>query len=85
MSNKSFKTSQFYLAAFLHVKGMELIGIDRTDPRRCQFIFADIPQREMLIEAFNFAGEDAKTVMVDARKLVNVLKNLKDKLHQGIL
>ena len=83
MNIKYFKTPHFYLAAFLCAKGMNLTGIDRTDPRRCQFIFKDTPQREKLVEAFNFAPVDSEPALVDARKLITAVKQLKDKLYQG--
>ena len=82
MKKKSFNTSNFYLASFLYVKGIELVGIDRTDPRRSQFVFNDTPERENIVQAFNFAGEDAEQVRVDARKMITAIKQLKDKLYQ---
>jgi hypothetical protein len=82
-SNKYFKTTSFYLAAFLFTKGVELVNIDKiSDHKRAQFIFVDSPQRKLWLESFNFGKENAPEVMVDARKFVMAIKMLKDKLYQ---
>ncbi len=81
--DKYFRLSNFYLAAFLFAKGMELVNIDKiTDPKRAQFVFVDEPTRELMIESFNFGKEDNEEVLVDVRKLVMAIKTLKDKLYQ---
>jgi hypothetical protein len=76
-----FRTSSFYTAVFLCVKGLELVDIDRNNPQRCQFIFVDTLQREKLIEAFSFGKENSREVLIDARKFVMAIKMLKDKLY----
>jgi len=81
--NRYFRTSSFYLATFLFVKGLELANIDKTDnPKRAHFVFIDSPEREVLLESFNFGKENSPEVMVDARKFVMAIKMLKDKLYQ---
>lgn len=77
-----YRLTSFYAAAFLFVKGMELVNIDRSTPRRSQFVFRDTPERELLMNNFNFAKEDSTEVMVDARKFVMAVKMLKEKLYQ---
>jgi hypothetical protein len=80
-----FKTSSFQLALFLFVKKMELANIDRiTDSKRATFVFIDCPEREDLLQAFNYGKEDDSSVMVDARKFITATKNLKEKLYQGV-
>ena len=61
---------------------MELVSIDRTDPKKCVFIFADTPLREMLVGVFNFSKENDPEIRVDARTLILAIKTLKDKLYQ---
>lgn len=61
---------------------MELVNIDRANPKRSQFVFRDTPEREVWIQTFNFAREDSPEVMVDARKFVMAVKMLKEKLYQ---
>jgi len=80
--NKYFKTTNFYLASFLFAKGLELVNIDRTDPKKCVFVFADTSMRESLVEVFNFGRENDPEILVDARTLILAIKTLKDKLYQ---
>lgn len=80
--NPKYSTSSFYPACFALAKGMHLTGIDRTNPHRCEFVFEDSPERERLLQAFNFAPDDDPTVLVDARRLITAIKMLKEKLYQ---
>lgn len=82
--NKYFKTASFYIATFLFAKGLELVSIDKiTDPKRARFVFIDSPEREHLMESFNFGRENVPEVMIDARKFTTAIKVLKDKLYQN--
>lgn len=81
--DKYFKTSSFYLAAFLFAKGLELVNVDKTtDSKRAYFVFVDTPIRESLVGVFNYAKEDDPEALVDARKIVQAVKTLKEKLYQ---
>lgn len=81
--DKYFRTNSFYAAAFLFVKGIELVNIDKSaGSKRAYFVFADSPDREWLLERFNFAKENDPEVLVDARKLITATKTLKEKLYQ---
>jgi len=80
--DRYFRLTSFYVAAFLFAKGMELVNIDRTDPKRSQFVFRDSPERDVLIQNFNYAPEGSTEALVDARKFVMAIKMLKDKLYQ---
>jgi len=67
----------------LYAKEQVLVNIDKvSDPRRAQFVFLDSPERESLLQDFNFAQENSPGVIVDARKFVTAIKQLKDKLYQ---
>ena len=77
-----FSTSNFYLAAFLLVKGLSLIRLDRTNPKRCEFVFDDTAEREPLAQAFAFANENDQVLLVDARRIIAAIKNLKEKLYE---
>ena len=77
-----FSTSNFYLASFLMVKGMTLTGLDKTNPKRCEFIFEDVPARLQLSDAFAFANENDQVLLVDARRMIAAIKNLKEKLYE---
>lgn len=80
--NKYFRTNNFYLASFLFAKGLELVNIDRSDPKKCEFVFADTPERELLVGVFNFGKEGNPETMVDFRKAVLAVKTLKNALYQ---
>ncbi len=85
MKNKNiyFRTANFNLASFLFAKGIELANIDRLDNQKRQtFVFVENPQIEELIHEFSFAQENGEEVMVDARKLIYAIKQLKEKLYQ---
>lgn len=78
-----FKTSNFYISAFLFTKGLELVNVVKLDSRHSSFVFRDTPERENFVQSFNFAKENCSEVMVDARKFVVAIKTLKDKLYQN--
>ena len=80
--DKYFKTSSFYLSAFLFTNGLELVNIDKINPKQAVFVFLDTPERESLLHSFNFSKENSSEVMVDARKFISAIKQLKDKLYQ---
>lgn len=81
--NRYFRTTSFYISAFLFAKGLELVNIDKTtDPKKARFVFVDSLEREFLLESFNFGKENDPEVMIDARKLIMAIKMLKDKLYQ---
>jgi hypothetical protein len=82
MPNKYYKTSSFNLACFLASKGFELANIDKTDPRRCIFIFIDQPEREHLVQVFNFGKENDPKVIIDVRKFITATKQIKNALYQ---
>lgn len=85
MDNRYFRTSSFYLAAFLFCNGLELVNIDKiTDSKRSNFVFRDNPERESLVEDFKFGKENSTPIMVDARKFIVSIKTLKEKLYQDI-
>lgn len=77
MNQQQFRTTNFYLAAYLLAEGMKLLDIDRSNPRRSVFVFAEEPKREDLVHNYNF-GQEA---LVDARKYSLILKELKSKLY----
>jgi hypothetical protein len=79
-----FRLISFYTACFLFSKGLELVNIeaDPTNPKRSQFVFKDAPEREILIQNYNFAKEDSPEILIDARKFTLAIKTLKDKLYQ---
>jgi len=51
-ANGSYRTSDFYVAAYLLSKGLQIRGIDRHNPRRSEFIFIDREDRPELVHSF---------------------------------
>lgn len=80
--DRHYLTSNFYCAIFLYVKGLQLVDIDKTNPRKALFVFLDSPERENWIRQYNFAEKGSQDVMVDARQLEIATKTLKDRLYQ---
>lgn len=82
ITNKNFGTTNFYLAAFLAAKGLQLADIDRSEVTRSKFVFIDTFQRHALVDAFNFGNEADSSLQVDARKLILAIKMLKERLYE---
>ena len=83
MPDHFYHTSNFYLAAFLYAKGVELADIERTENRkRAVFVFVESPDRERFVHHFNFAPDSGGEAAIDARKFVYAIKTLKEKLYQ---
>ena len=78
-SNKDdryYRIANFYTAAFLFTKGLTLVNIDKvTDPKRAYFVFLDTPEREKLLDNFNFAKEDSQEANIDVRKFIMAIKS----------
>jgi len=51
-ANGTYRTSDLYVAAWLLSKGLELQKIDRSNSRRCDFVFTDRPDRPELVHQF---------------------------------
>jgi len=82
--DRYFKSTNFYLCAFLFSKGLELVNVDKlADPKRAIFVFRDTPDREFLVHQYNFGKEDSPDILVDARKLILAIKTLKENLYQN--
>lgn len=83
--DRYYRTSSFYLAAFLFAKNAELVNIDRSDEKRSQFVFVDNPELETMVSEFNYGRDGSLGALVDVRRLVFAIKSLKEKLYNGIL
>jgi len=81
--DKYFRTTNFYFAVFLYAKGFIITGIDKTtSSNRAIFAFEDSPNIRIASESFKLAKEGDLEVIVDARKFIQAVKELKDKLYQ---
>lgn len=77
---KEFLLSDFYAAVFLRSAGFDLIGINKSDPRRFAFIFKDRTDRIKLLDDF-FAGR----AVVEPRQFTAVIKELKSLMYSDAL
>ena len=77
---KNWTTSDFYTAVFLRATGLNLIGIDKSDGHRFQFVFKEAASREGLIDDF-FAGR----ATVEPRQFVAAIKELKNLMYSDAL
>jgi len=82
-TNKYYQVVSFYIAAYLLAKGLQLVGINRDNPKQSIFIFLDTPEREQYIQSFNFAQENNPDVLVDVRNMIFAVKKLKEVLYQN--
>jgi len=75
-----FTTSDFYTAVFLLTENYRLEHIDKSDPRRFRFVFADREGRAELLEGF-FNGR----AKVEPRKFTASIKELKSLMYSDAL
>lgn len=75
-----FTTSDFYTAVYLLTEKYKLVEIDKADPRRFRFVFADSKNRAKLLEGF-FNGQSK----VEPRKFVAAIKELKSLMYSDAL
>jgi len=85
MSKKYLRITSFYPAVFLLSKGLELVGINKTDnPKKVEFVFLDKERAKHFLQKYNFAKENDNEVLIDARVFVMSIKILKEKIYQFI-
>jgi predicted RNA-binding protein YlxR (DUF448 family) len=77
--NQQFVLSDFYLSAFLRAKGVKLLDIDKTNPRRALFVFKDKEDRQNLVEDFLFGR-----ARIEPKGFVSAIKELKQLLHSDL-
>ena len=71
-----FETNDLHLAATLQCLGLELLAVDRGDPRRVKFVFTDDEQRRQWTRQY-LAGE----LRVDPLILLNSFRMLKRQIY----
>lgn len=73
-----YRTSDFYMAAFIKAKGIRLIDLERQPDGRCHFIFdlpLDLTEKSISLDYY---GADAT---VHPREFASAIKALKSLLH----
>ncbi len=84
-NRKLYRNSSFYTVVFLLLKGgLQLVSIEPSpiDSNRSVFVLTDSSNCKQLLQDLNFAPENSSSVLVDFRKAVAVIKNLKANLYQ---
>jgi len=78
-SEGMFQTSDLYLAAFLEVKGFQLLEVRRQSAtRRCIFVFRDGPERSAAVASY---WDDEP---VSVRCFVAATKELKGRVYAAL-
>lgn len=79
IKKQEYSTTSFYLSAFLIAKGVRLVGLNQTgDFARRDFVFVDSPEREKLVNEYNF-NQQAE---INVRDFVSAIRQLKSLLHE---
>jgi len=77
IEDELFSTKDFYLACFLKVKGLKLIGVDKIEyGKDFYFKFERIPNLDNLITSFYADKED-----VSANRFIDAIRALKALIH----
>jgi hypothetical protein len=71
-----YQSSDLALSAALISEGFDLVSIDKTDPKRCQFTFKKLAGIEQAADAY-WSGR----LRVSARLMFDNLKMLKSRLY----
>ncbi len=80
MSNqRTFATSDFYLAALLMANRLRIVELDRSNPRRVRFVFEDSPIRKCLV--VEFLNSEAT---VNAQAFIAAIRHLKRILYAPV-
>lgn len=75
---QQYPTSDLGCATALVVVGIELISLDRSNPRRVVFVFSNTSQLSARVEAY-WSGR----LSVDAKAYFEALKWLKARVYNG--
>jgi len=84
MENSIFKTTDLGLAAALVTVGFELVGLDKTNPKKTEFIFkavsGDILMKDIEDDANKYWGDK---LLVSALEYYNNSRMLKNRIHSS--
>lgn len=75
--NRQYSTSDLGIAATLSACGFAVIGINRTNPRRIEFLFRDSSKLQKAVESY-WADE----LKVSASLLLGHIRQLKNRMYQ---
>jgi len=86
--NKYYRTSNFELSVFLIAKNFHLLNIENDSDKKIEeeisvrktFIFNHSPELKNLVRVFYFGKDSEPEILINARKLLQVRRNLKTQL-----
>jgi hypothetical protein len=86
MDKDIYETTSLHLATFLCIKGFDLINIKNIikgdiELRRKVFVFKYSDQIEEMVRVFYFSENNDSRLQVNARNLLGVFRDIKNKLH----
>lgn len=73
---KEYVTRDFHIAAFLLSQGHKIVYLNRDEPQRVLFTFADFKGREELLRSFLY-GE----ALVEPQALITAQKTVRGLIH----
>ncbi|MES2224284.1 MAG: DUF5659 domain-containing protein [Patescibacteria group bacterium] len=73
-----FRSSDFYLCCFLFAKNINLVGIDKDDPKRSIFAFENSVELQELVEEF-FQNKAS----VNPRLFASAIKEIKQQIYSN--
>ena len=76
--NQTFSTSEFPLAITLVCLGFCLEGVDKTNPRRCDFVFVHSRELDESIQSYW-----RRELLVEPQLFFLTSKNLKSRLYDN--
>lgn len=77
--NNEYKTSDFYIAAYIKASGIPLLYADKSNPRKVLFVFSGLKDSQNLAEDFLF-GKGS----IEPRTFVAAIKELKQLLYSSV-
>jgi len=75
--DKTFQTDSFLLACYLLSESINLVSIDKTNPRRMVFVFEETKKRKALTEDFL-----AYKTLTEPHRFYSAQKDLKALIYQ---
>lgn len=80
--NDNYNTYDLGIAAALSVLGFELLDLDKSNPRKVQFIFKSDKRKGEIKEIAHQYFSD--TLELPAQRLFNAIKMLKNRIYSDI-
>lgn len=71
--------SDFYGTAFLLASGAPILSVDKTNPRRVVFLFADNKRNQQLVEDFMFGRGQ-----ISPKRFIAAIREVKQLLYSSL-